>query len=397
MSFRRGSEIRVVACLFLVLFVGVADNQILSPILPAIRTQFGKSSYDMGFLFSGYSFCAGLSVLIWGPLSDVFGRKKCLLNGLAIFVCGSLISFLANSFLLLLAGRIITGMGASMLSLNTISYAADFFPYENRGWAMGSIFSAYFAALILGVPLGAWIGDRYGWNRVFGVMGVMALLLLFTICWLLPALVAQAGKSSANKSPFKCIRQYSSFLTTPGYLGALLSSLFASAGTMGFLAFLGMWLHDTTPGITSSKISTVFLVSGSAALLASPIAGSIADRIGKRLQFILSCLSLTIFLLVIPELRWGSVLFAIFGIISISAAFRQGPMEAILTEIVSSGSRGAFVALKNSFSQLGIGLAAMLSGFLFEKNGYFGVCFLGAICNLLAAICMLFTCKEHKL
>jgi MFS transporter, DHA1 family, inner membrane transport protein len=396
MSFRTRSEIRVVACLFLVLFVGVADNQVLSPILPSIRTQFGKSSADMGFLFSGYSFCAGLSVLFWGPLSDVFGRKRFLLNGLAIFLFGSLISFLANSFQLLLAGRMLTGMGASMLSLNTISYAADFFPYENRGWAMGSIFSAYFAALILGVPLGAWLGDRFGWNKVFGIMGVMALLLLFAIRWLLPALAVQAGKSPATRSPFECIRQYISFLIKPGYLGALLSSLFASAGTMGFLAFLGIWLHDTF-GISSSKIGTVFLVSGAAALLASPIAGSIADRIGKRLQFVLSCLSLTVFLWILPQLRWGPVLFAIFGIISLSAAFRQGPMEAILTEIVASDSRGAFVALKNSFSQLGIALAAMLSGFLFDSNGYFGVCLLGAVCNLLAAVFMLFTLKEYKL
>jgi predicted MFS family arabinose efflux permease len=396
MPSRSGSEIRVVACLFLALFVGVADNQILSPILPFIRTQFGKSSADMGFLFSGYSFCAGLSVLIWGPLSDIFGRKKFLLNGLAIFMCGSLISLLADSFPLLLAGRMLTGMGASMLSLNTISYAADYFPYENRGWAMGSIFSAYFAALILGVPLGAWIGERFGWNKVFGVMGGIALLLLFAIHRFLPGLVVPGGKSSATRSPLECIRQYICFLVKPGYLGALLSSLFASAGTMGFLAFLGMWLHDTF-GISSSKIGTIFLVSGAAALLASPIAGSIADRIGKRLQFILSCLSLAVFLYVLPELRWGPVLFAIFGVISISAAFRQGPMEAILTEIVSSGSRGAFVAIKNSFSQLGIGLVAMLSGFLFDSNGYFGVCFLGAMCNLLAAVCMFFTLKEHKL
>jgi MFS transporter, DHA1 family, inner membrane transport protein len=396
MSFRIPSEIRVVACLFLVLFVGSADNLILSPLLPAIRTQFGKSSAEIGFLFTGYSFCAGLSVLIWGPLSDVFGRKKGLLCGLIVFSFGSIISFLAPSFPFLLAGRISTGIGASMLSLNTISYAADFFPYENRGWAMGSIFSSYFAALILGVPLGAWLGERFGWNKVFGVTGGMALLLLFATRWLLPALPGKTSKEPESRSSIRYIRQYISFLIKPSYLGALFSSLFASAGTMGFLAFLGVWLHDAF-GISSSKTGLIFLVSGAAALLASPIAGSIADRIGKRLQFILSCLALALFLFILPELHWGPVLFVIFGVISLSAAFRQGPMEAVLSEIVSSGSRGAFVALKNSFSQLGIGLAAMFSGILFDGHGYSGVCCLGAICNLLAAGCLFFALKEHKL
>lgn len=186
MPSRSREEIRVVACLFLVLFLGVADNQILSPLLPAIRAQFGKSSSDMGYLFSGYSFCAGLSVLIWGPLSDAFGRKRGLLCGLAVFTAGSLISFLATGFFMLLAGRIVTGMGASMLSLNSIAYAADFFPYENRGWAMGSILSSYFAALIFGIPLGSWLADAFGWKTVFGVIGGIALSLFFMSYSLIP-------------------------------------------------------------------------------------------------------------------------------------------------------------------------------------------------------------------
>jgi len=392
---RSKEEMRVVACLFLILFMGVADNQILSPLLPAIRAQFGKSSADMGFLFTGYSFCAGLSVLIWGPLSDAFGRKQGLLRGLIVFCAGSLISFLATGFYMLLMGRIVTGMGASMLSLNSISYAADFFPYATRGWAMGSIFSSYFAALILGVPLGSWIGDKHGWNAVFGGMAGVALLLLISIHLFLPQLQGRPGSAAAAR-PDECIRQYLSFIKAPSCLYALLSSLFASAGTTGFLAFLGVWLHDAF-GIPGSRVGLVFLVSGAAALLASPLAGSIADRIGKRLQFLLSSMSLALLLFILPGLRWGPVLFAVFGVISLSAAFRQGPMEAVLSEIVPSAARGTFVALKNSFSQLGIGLTAMFSGILFDSHGYAAVCYLGAVANLLAAGGMFLTFKERRL
>jgi len=386
---------RVVAFLFLILFMGVADNQILSPLLPAIRTQFGKSSSEIGLLFTGYSFCAGISVLIWGPLSDAFGRKRGLLNGLAVFFSGSLISSLADGFSLLLAGRIITGMGASMLSLNCISYAADFFPYASRGWAMGSIFSSYFAALILGVPLGSWIGDRFGWHVVFYAMGGIALALLISTRQLLPERMETKPRFS-KVEPAQSILHYSAFLKTQTSLAALMCSLFASAGTMGFLAFLGVWLHDAF-GISGSKIGLVFLISGAAALLASPLAGSLSDRIGKRLLFVISCIFLALFLYMLPGMKWGPALFGIFGVISISAAFRQGPMEAVLSEIASSESRGTFVALKNAFSQLGIGLATMLSGILFESGGYTAVCSLGAVCNLLAALSMLFTLKEKRL
>jgi predicted MFS family arabinose efflux permease len=396
MSSRPREEIRVIAFLFLILFVGSADSQILSPLLPAIRTHFGKSSSYVGYLFPGYSFCAGLSVLFWGPLSDIHGRKKGLLCGLIFFICGSSISFLAAGFPMLLAGRVVTGMGASMLSLNSISYAADYFPYASRGWAMGSVFSSYFAALILGVPLGAWLGDHFGWNKVFGAMGGIALLLFIAIRRRLPELAGKNEKPSERGSSSKFIRQYTTFLKQRHCLGALLSSLFASGGMMGFLALVGTWMQDAF-GISISKSGLIFLIPGAAALLASPIAGSIADRIGKRFQFVLSCISLALFLSLLPGLRWGSLLFGVLGAISLSAAFRQGPMEAVFTEIASSSSRGAFLALKNSFSQIGIGLATAFSWMLYKSEGYSAVCFLGAACNVLAAACIGFTLKDRKL
>jgi predicted MFS family arabinose efflux permease len=391
MPLRRREELKIVGSLFFILFIGVADNQILSPLLPSIRAQFGRSSSEMGLLFTGYAFCAGLSVLVWGPFSDTFGRKRGLINGLIVFAFGSCISCLSTGFFMLMGGRIITGMGASMLSLNTISYAADFFPYTSRGWAMGSIFSSYFAALILGIPLGSWVGERFGWNAVFGSFGIMALILLGCVNVLLPGLPSKAGQSGP-RSVSEHIRRYIGFLMVQSSCSALLSSLFASAGTMGFLAFLGVWLHDAF-GISGSRIGLVFLVAGGAALLASPLAGSIADRIGKRLQFVLSSVALALLLL----LHWGAALFVVFGLLSLAAAFRQGPMEAVFTEIPSADLRGAFVALKNSFSQLGIGLATMLSGILFETSGYAGVCFLGAISCLLAACAMLFTYEKRNL
>ena len=395
MPSRSKKDWRIVACLFFILFVGVADNQVLSPLLPAIRAEFGTASIDLGILFTGYAFCAGLSALIWGPLSDAFGRKRGLLFGLLLFGSGSGISSLAAGFSSLLAGRIVTGMGASMISLNSISYAGDYFPYQNRGWAMGWIFSSYFAALILGVPLGSWLGDKQSWNAVFAVMGGLALAALLGIWLFLPPLAGQRSPAPRGTAA-KHLRQYAGFLKTQSSLGALLSSFSASAGTMGFIAFLGVWLNDSF-GIPGSKVGLVFLVSGAAALLASPLAGSIADRIGKRNQFIASNVSLALLLIILPQTIWGPALFAACGLISLAAAFRQGPMEAIFTEIVPSISRGSFVALKNSVSQLGIGLATLLSGILFESGGYAAVCYLGAFANLLAASGMIFTYRQRNL
>jgi predicted MFS family arabinose efflux permease len=383
----------VVACLFSILFVGVADNQILSPLLPAIRGQFQKSSHEVAFLFMGYSFAAGLSVLFWGPLSDAFGRFRGLAIGLAIFACGSFTSCTAANFYVLMVGRIVTGMGGSMLSLNVLSYAADYFPYEIRGWAMGSIVSSYFAALILGVPIGSWIGDNFGWRMVFGMATIAGILLLGAICVALPRPVSRVSRPLRMQEE---IRTYTHFFGRSRMIGALISSFFASAGTTGFLSFLGVWLHDVSH-ISGKKVGLVFLIGGAGALIASPFAGSLSDRIGKRVQFVVSNLCLAFLLLVLPGLTWGRALFSICALISIAAAFRQGPMEALLTEVAPAGSRGSFIALKNSFSQLGIGLTAAISGFLFESSGYYAVCWLCAFANLAAASGMAFFVKGRNL
>jgi predicted MFS family arabinose efflux permease len=186
MSHRDPREWKVVLCLFGVLFLGVADNQSLSPLLPLIRKAVERSSRDMGLLFTVYALSAGVSVLIWGPMSDLFGRKRGLLGGLAAFAAGSAISLTSTGFNTLLAGRIITGAGASLLSVNTIAYVADFFPYANRGWAMSIVFSSYFAALILGVPIGSWLGSAFGWRAMFALGGSSAIALLAFTSWALP-------------------------------------------------------------------------------------------------------------------------------------------------------------------------------------------------------------------
>jgi len=374
----------------------VADNQIVSPLLPAVRAQFDKSSFEMGYLFTGYSLAAGLSVLLWGPLSDAYGAKKGLLVGLSLFLSGAAVSYFSRTFGALLGGRVITGMGASLLSLNTISYAADYFPYASRGWAMGSIFSSYFAALILGVPMGTVIADSLGWNSAFGLGGITAIGLIFAVRRLLPDSAGRGRRRSSRLVAAQQIETYLRFLQAPKTVGVLLSAFFASAGITGFIAFVGVWLHDSF-GVASRQIGLVFLVSGAAALVASPLAGSLSDRIGKRIQFIASSLAMALLLVWAPHLKWGLWLCAVFGLISLAAAFRQGPMEALMTEVVARQTRGSFIALKNASSQLGIALAALLSGIIFEIAGYFGVCLFCAGLNLVAAGVMIQLVHERHL
>jgi predicted MFS family arabinose efflux permease len=271
-------------------------------------------------------------------------------------------------------------MAASILSLNTITYAADYFPYEIRGRAMGWIFSSYFAALILGVPLGSFTGDLLGWGWVFLGAALLAGIYSLVAGAILPPSRILERPARTRLHLFA----YLEFFTAGPALGALLCSFFVSAGMMGFIGFVGVWLHDSF-GVSPRGIGLIFLVSGVAALLGSPMGGALSDRIGKKTQLVASSAVLALLVLLLPGMAWDFNLMLLFCGISLAAAFRQGPMEALMTEVVEAGRRGTFVALKNSFSQLGIGLAALASGALMEASGYTAVCALSAILNLAAA------------
>jgi predicted MFS family arabinose efflux permease len=87
----------------------------------------------------------------------------------------------------------------------------------------------------------------------------------------------------------------------------------------------------------------------------------------------------------------------VFAAVSLAAAFRQGPMEALTTAVVPASMRGSFIALKNSFSQLAIGAAALASGVLFELGGYLAVCLFCAVLSVAAAGSMFLLVRQENL
>ena len=128
------------------------------------------------------------------------------------------------------------------------------------------------------------------------------------------------------------------------------------------------------------------MLGGLVAVGSAPLGGIISDRIGKRSVAIVSNIILALAVVLIPLFSWGFWLLAVFSVASLGAAFRQGPLTALITELVPSTQRGAFIALRNIFSQTGIGIAAFVGGLLYERHGYGAVTTLCAVMTGLVAL-----------
>jgi predicted MFS family arabinose efflux permease len=375
------THLAVVVNLFLLLFQGVADNQMISPLLPLIQKSFAVDVTVVGTLVVAYSIAAALSSLVSGGLSDRYGRKIFLVVSAFGFAAVSLLTHWAGSFATLLVLRFAVGLCAGTISTCTIAMASDVFPYEVRGRAIGTISSAYFAALILGVPIGSLVADRFEWRTIFPGIAAVAFVIALSNWLFLPDRKIQNSHGAPEDYHLRArIKSFGGFFVKPNLLAAVVMAFFVSGGIVGLITYVGVWLNNVFQ-VPVRMIGIIFLLSGAVSLVGAPLGGWMSDRWGKRRVSISSNVLLAVSILLIPWLRWGILLFVVFGALSLSAAFRQGPITALITELVEEHERGSLVALRNIFSQLGIACAAFLGGVVYQRWGYAAV----------AALCAGFT------
>ena len=372
----------VMANLFLLLFLGVADNQMIAALLPAFVRSFGISVSLAGLLVVVYSVAAGLAAFASGALSDHHGRRGFLLAGVAGFALASFISSRTHTLPALMAARALTGLAAGTISTCSIAFAGDWFPYGVRGRAIGLISSAYFVAPIVGVPLAGQIADRFGWRGVFAAFAALAVTVTLT------SLTLPKDSLPPPTAPHRVrasLRRFQSFLSQRDLAAALSIAFLISGGLVGFITYIGQWLSDRFQ-VRTGSITLVFMVGGVASVIGAPVGGILADRWGKRNVSIASNVLLALAVAAIPFQHWGLALMIVFSATGLGAGLRQGPVTALMTEMVPGNQRGSFIAFRNVASQLGIGTVAFAGGLLYQHQGYVAVTTLCATMAALVAI-----------
>ncbi|MEK6324886.1 MAG: MFS transporter [Acidobacteriota bacterium] len=378
----------VMAILFLIFFLGNSDNQMVSPLLPLIAREFNLDVGQVGSLMiPAYALAAATAALLVGPVSDKFGRRRFLLAASILFGVSVLSVFLIRDVRLLAAIRILTGLASGTFSTCSIAYVANYFPYKRRGVAMSVVQAGYFAALVVGVPVASVLAQSQGWRTSFAFFGTLALAAFLLVFFLLP----EDKHSMEHDLARRVARRFDNIrvvFETRERVAAIAAAFLVSAGFVGFFSYLGSWLQESL-GLKIRDVGFFFIIVGVASLIGAFAAGPLSDRFGKQLVSILSTILLALMLFLIPQLGWGPVLFASFLTASLAFAFRQGPLQALATRFVPPRVQGAFVAVRNTGSQIGIAVSAAISGLLYKSFGYGAVGLFSAITTLGAAVCIL--------
>ncbi len=380
---RAADETRLVLVLFALLALGNVDSQVLAPLLPEIARGLDTPVSWVGRTVSGYAIAAAVAALVAGPLSDRLGRRRFLAGSAVLLGVGSAVAAVTTSFTGFALARVATGAGAGVISALSVAAIADLVPYERRGRSMGWVATAYTAAPVLGYALATWVAESVGWRAnyvAFAVAG--AFLGLAVEAWL-----RQSAPASVSDAPS---RRYLSFFGSRATALGALSAFFVTGGVTGFLLFLGAHLQKRLD-LTLSQVGMVFLWSGVASLAGAFGAGRLSDRVGKKKVALAGCLCLAAFVAAVPHVE-GPLLYATLGLVGVSVAARLAPLQSIVTELVPTESRGAYVALRNTVSQSGNAAAAIGAAALYDR-GFEYVCYMAAAFSV-AAFVLLFWIEE---
>jgi predicted MFS family arabinose efflux permease len=376
------------AILFMIFFLGTSDNQMISPLLPLIAREFGLEVGAVGkFIGPAYALSAATAALIIGPISDKYGRRRFLLYASLVFGASLLAVLLIKDVRVLALTRVFTGLAAGTFSTCSIAYVADYFPYKRRGVAMSVVQAGLFAALVLGVPLASLVAQWVGWRSSFALFGLVSTLAFLLVAFVLPE---DKPPSAAHDLSDRVARRFDNIrivFESRESVASIFAAFFVSAGFVGFIFYIGSWLSRDFR-LTTGQVSIFFVLVGLASLIGSFTAGPIADRVGKRAVSIISTIPLAVMLILIPRLGWGIPLFACLLVATLAFAFRQGPLQALATELVPQHARGALVSVRNTASQIGIALSTFVSGFLYSSSGFTAVGVFNGLVSICAVACI---------
>jgi EmrB/QacA subfamily drug resistance transporter len=165
-------------------FMILVDSTIVSVATPAIIEDFDAEVNAVVWVTSAYLLAYAVPVLITGRLGDRFGPKRLYLAGLVVFTLASLWCGLTSSIDGLIVARVVQGLGAAMITPQTMAIITRIFPPARRGKAMALWGATAGVATLVGPILGGVLVDWLGWEWIFFInipVGILALVLAWRL------------------------------------------------------------------------------------------------------------------------------------------------------------------------------------------------------------------------
>ena len=280
----------IVLILSMLLGIQPVTTDLYLPALPAMTTSFGAPTSQAQLTLSALLLAFGCSQLVWGPLSDRFGRRPILLWGLAAYTLASIGSMLAPSMALLIVWRAVQGaaMGAAVMAARAI--VRDLYLPADGARIMSKGLSGLGVLAALSAPLGALLAELFGWRAALMAVAIFGGCALAMIALRFKETLRQKNPHALR--PATLIRTWLQIVRNPTFIAFSALSATSYAGLFTFLA-ASSFVFIKVLGLSRTQYGLVMFFMCFSYLLGTFACRRLLVRFGLRKTVALAgCLSL---------------------------------------------------------------------------------------------------------
>ncbi|PYF76995.1 MFS transporter [Pedobacter nutrimenti] len=358
----------VIFILAITQFTVILDFMVMSPLGDLLIKSLDMKPSHFGIAVSAYAFSAGISGLLTAGFADRFDRKKLLLFFYTGFIAGTIFCGISTSYQVLVAARIITGLFGGVISSISMAIIADIFVLEQRGRVMGFVQMGFGASQVLGIPIGLFIANLWGWEAPFLMIAGMAILIAIFIALKLKP-VNEHLKMQRDKTAFKHLLH--TLVKSNYHIGYMATAVLSIGGFM--MMPFGSVFAVNNLGVTEKQLPLLFMVSGVSALVIMPLIGRLSDQVSKYKLFTISCLWMIITCVIYTNLSatplW--IVMCLNVVMMMGIMGRMVPSSALTSAVPDMADRGAFMSINSSLQQIAGGIAAAVSGLIVVQKDKF--------------------------
>jgi MFS transporter, DHA1 family, inner membrane transport protein len=336
-------------------------------IISLIAQDLGLSVAAVGQAITAYA----VSTAVLAPLLMVatgrWPRKRALLLAMALFTAGSALCAIAPDLGVLLAGRVLMGIGAAFTPL-AAGIAVALVEPARRGQALALVFLGVSLSYVVGLPLGSWIGFLHGWHAAIWAATV-ASALAFVALW--------GWVPSDVKAPGASFNGLGALLKRPELLGALVLTLLYFTAIFSVMSYVGPVLTALVP-MDSGRFSITLMLFGLSGVFGTLVGGAANDRFGHRPTMLL-LLALLIGMMALLPLTAGSygAMLTVMLLWGTAGFGLMAPQQSRLAQMAPSQAP-LLLSLNTSMLYLGTALGAVVGGLASGPLGFDRLSWAGA-------------------
>lgn len=342
-------------------------------ILPDIAAGLKVSEVTVGNLVSLFAFVYAPVTPLGSALSARFPRFATHLTLAGVFLIGNVLCAFAPNYGVLVVARILIALVSGTLVAIAMTYALDVTTEQYRTKFIAWVFSGFSIASVVGVPVGTWVANTFGWRWTFHLVNVLTVALIVLMVMVLPR------NSRIVKIGF--LPQFRLFFDRRIQLGVL-AVVFGAAATYVFYTYLTPIMRDEVH-VPEQYLSVGLVIFGAACLWSNLYGGKLADR-GRGVEPLthirpIYCAHAVLMASLIVT-HWVPVYGALLLVVLGMFMYLQNSASQVLYMDVASqshpGSLNLAASLNSMSFNIGIAVGSAVGGVV---NGHFGLMWLGPV------------------